>query len=115
MKEFLGIQKAKVNPNFTTGMKRENAKRNRTPCVLPYEDNSIRLSPSRQNPDGYINASPISVSRTRNYLNIFLGYLSLSFNEIIFHLDRLNSAIEHGSIALDKSRSQETVPPLFGK
>jgi len=44
----------------------------RSPDFLPYEDNAIKLSPSRQNPSGYINASPISVSenRRRNMFHI---------------------------------------------
>lgn len=34
----------------------------RCPEVLPYEDTAIRLHPSRPNPLGYVNASPLMVS-----------------------------------------------------
>lgn len=62
LREFQAIPKVKNNANFATALRRENAKRNRCPEVLPYEDNAIRLHPTRHNPLGYVNASPLLVS-----------------------------------------------------
>ena len=39
--------------------------------VLPYEDNRVRVTPSRDNPFGYINASHISVSRRQTAMAVF--------------------------------------------
>ncbi|OXA59565.1 Tyrosine-protein phosphatase non-receptor type 14 [Folsomia candida] len=43
LREFQAIPKTKNNPSFATALKRENSKRNRTPDILPYEDNSVKI------------------------------------------------------------------------
>uniref|UniRef100_T1JED7 protein-tyrosine-phosphatase n=1 Tax=Strigamia maritima TaxID=126957 RepID=T1JED7_STRMM len=61
-KEFEGILKKRVNADYSTALLAENAPRNRFKDVLPYEDNRVRLSPTKENNTGYINASHISVT-----------------------------------------------------
>jgi tyrosine-protein phosphatase non-receptor type 14/21 len=39
-----------------------NINRNRFKDVLPYDDNRVKLTPTKDNPQGYINASHIRVS-----------------------------------------------------
>lgn len=60
--EFDKIPKKKQNAEFTTALHPDNAAFNRFKDVLPYEDNRLRLTPSRNNKYGYINASHITVS-----------------------------------------------------
>lgn len=60
--EFDKIPKKKDNADFSTALLPENAIFNRFKDVLPYEDNRIRLTPSKGNKYGYINASHITVS-----------------------------------------------------
>lgn len=78
--EFDKITKVKANAEFSTAFVLENYSRNRyvnNLCcisillienfcrhkdILPYEENRVRLSPSKENRFGYINASHITVS-----------------------------------------------------
>ncbi|BES93408.1 tyrosine phosphatase, non-receptor type nt6 [Nesidiocoris tenuis] len=60
--EFEKIPKQRNNANFTVAMLPENTSRNRFSDVLPYEDNRVRLSPSKENRHGYINASHITAT-----------------------------------------------------
>ncbi|XP_065560769.1 tyrosine-protein phosphatase non-receptor type 21-like isoform X2 [Artemia franciscana] len=60
--EFELIPKRKPHADFATAAHSENAPRNRYTDILPYEENRIRLTPSRENRFGYINASHISGS-----------------------------------------------------
>lgn len=60
--EFDKIPKKKPNAEFTTALHPYNAQFNRFKDVLPYEDNRVRLTPTRDNKFGYINASHITVS-----------------------------------------------------
>ncbi|XP_054272047.1 tyrosine-protein phosphatase non-receptor type 14 [Macrosteles quadrilineatus] len=60
--EFEKIPKQKVNPDFSTALHPDNASRNRFKDVLPYEENRVRLSPSKENKTGYINASHITAT-----------------------------------------------------
>ncbi|XP_064212238.1 tyrosine-protein phosphatase non-receptor type 21 [Tribolium castaneum] len=69
--EFDKIPKKKQNADFTTACHRENAQFNRFKDVLPYEDNRLRLTPSKNNKFGYINASHITAtvgSKQRFYI-----------------------------------------------
>lgn len=59
--EFNNIDKKKQNSDFTTALHPDNAHFNRFKDVLPYEENRIRLTPTKNNKFGYINASQISV------------------------------------------------------
>lgn len=69
--EFDTIPKKKANADFTTALLPENAAFNRFKDVLPYEDNRLRLTPSKSNRLGYINASHITAtvgSKQRFYI-----------------------------------------------
>ncbi|KAF7284273.1 hypothetical protein GWI33_022264 [Rhynchophorus ferrugineus] len=69
--EFDTIPKKKQNAEFTTALLPENAAFNRFKDVLPYEDNRLRLTPTRNNRYGYINASHITAtvgSKQRFYI-----------------------------------------------
>ncbi|KAL3280129.1 hypothetical protein HHI36_017633 [Cryptolaemus montrouzieri] len=69
--EFDKIPKKKQNADFTTALLNENAAFNRFKDVLPYEDNRPRLTPSKDNKYGYINASHITAtvgSKQRFYI-----------------------------------------------
>ncbi|XP_023310890.1 tyrosine-protein phosphatase non-receptor type 14 isoform X2 [Anoplophora glabripennis] len=69
--EFDKIPKKKQNAEFTTALHPDNAAFNRFKDVLPYEDNRLRLTPSRNNKFGYINASHITAtvgSKQRFYI-----------------------------------------------
>lgn len=69
--EFDKIPKKKQNVDFTTALHPDNVKFNRFKDVLPYEDNRLRLTPTRENKFGYINASHITAtvgSKQRFYI-----------------------------------------------
>lgn len=59
--EFNNIEKKKQTADFTSALHQDNAVFNRFKDVLPYEENRIRLTPTKSNKFGYINASQISV------------------------------------------------------
>ncbi|XP_066904101.1 tyrosine-protein phosphatase non-receptor type 21 isoform X3 [Halyomorpha halys] len=60
--EFEKIHKQKSNCDFGTASLSENLARNRFNDVLPYEETRVRLSPSKENKYGYINASHITAT-----------------------------------------------------
>ncbi|XP_025414894.1 tyrosine-protein phosphatase non-receptor type 21 [Sipha flava] len=60
--EFDKITKVKPNAEFSSTFALENFSRNRHKDILPYEENRVRLSPSKENRFGYINASHITAS-----------------------------------------------------
>uniref|UniRef100_A0A0A9YFS3 protein-tyrosine-phosphatase n=2 Tax=Lygus hesperus TaxID=30085 RepID=A0A0A9YFS3_LYGHE len=60
--EYEKIPKQKNNGDFSIATLPENTSRNRFPDVLPYEDNRVRLAPSKENRHGYINASHITAT-----------------------------------------------------
>jgi len=60
--EFEQISKKRCNAEYTTSTMPENIARNRFKDVLPYEDNRVKLQPSKDNKTGYINASHVLVS-----------------------------------------------------
>ncbi|CAG9764235.1 unnamed protein product [Ceutorhynchus assimilis] len=69
--EFDRIPKKKENADYTTSLLPENTLFNRFKDVLPYEDNRIRLTPTKGNKFGYINASHITAtvgSKQRFYI-----------------------------------------------
>lgn len=67
--EFDKIPKKKQNAEFTTALLPDNAAFNRFKDVFPYEDNRLRLTPTKHNKYGYINASHITVSVLTKSLN----------------------------------------------
>ncbi|UYV83722.1 PTPN14 [Cordylochernes scorpioides] len=61
--EFEMVVRTKALADFTTALMPENIMRNRFKDVLPYEENRVKLTPTKENPYGYINASHIRISR----------------------------------------------------
>lgn len=75
--EFDKIPKKKQDADFATALLPDNTAFNRYKDVLPYEDNRLRLTPTKNNKYGYINASHITVSNvhiTNEFL--FTNFLS---------------------------------------
>jgi tyrosine-protein phosphatase non-receptor type 14/21 len=69
--EFDKFPKKKQTADFTTACHRDNMQFNRFKDVLPYEDNRLRLTPTKNNKYGYINASHITAtvgSKQRFYI-----------------------------------------------
>ncbi|GAB6026053.1 hypothetical protein CHUAL_012259 [Chamberlinius hualienensis] len=60
--EFEQIPKKRQDADYTTALLPENSVRNRFKDVLPYEDNRVKIAPSKDNKTGYINASHVSVT-----------------------------------------------------
>jgi tyrosine-protein phosphatase non-receptor type 14/21 len=74
--EFERIPKRKDNAKFECALHEENASRNLDPKYLPYDDNRVRITPSRDNRMGYVNASYVTVGdrerETKRFLLIFV-------------------------------------------
>lgn len=51
------------NAKYDCALAEENKSRNFDPNFLPYDNNRVRLTPTRDNRMGYVNASHITVSR----------------------------------------------------
>lgn len=62
VKEFESIPRARANASYTTATRPDNAPRNRYKDVVPYEENRVKITPTKDNKSGYINASHITVS-----------------------------------------------------
>lgn len=60
--EFEQIGKKASNMDCNVGKCPENKERNRFQDVLPYDETRVKLSSSKNNPSGYINASHIKVN-----------------------------------------------------
>ncbi|KAM4041508.1 tyrosine-protein phosphatase non-receptor type 14 [Anomaloglossus baeobatrachus] len=60
--EYDQIPKRKADGIFTTATLPENMERNRVLEDIPYEENRVELAPTKENPNGYINASHIKVT-----------------------------------------------------
>ncbi|EFX79334.1 hypothetical protein DAPPUDRAFT_304861 [Daphnia pulex] len=60
--EFELIPRRKAGADFSMAAHPDNASRNQYQDVLPYEENRVKLTPSRENRTGYINASHISAA-----------------------------------------------------
>ncbi|XP_063701714.1 tyrosine-protein phosphatase non-receptor type 21 [Culicoides brevitarsis] len=58
--EFEGIPKHRENARYDCALQPENKQKNVDPNFLPYDDNRVRLTPSRENRLGYVNASYIT-------------------------------------------------------
>lgn len=76
LQEFESLPRVKPNADFTTAQKSDNIPRNRYKDIVPYEENRVRITPSKENKSGYINASHITVSN--RLLSLFVLSLSLS-------------------------------------
>uniref|UniRef100_A0A336LGH1 CSON011620 protein n=1 Tax=Culicoides sonorensis TaxID=179676 RepID=A0A336LGH1_CULSO len=62
--EFEGIPKHRENARYDCALQQENKQKNLDPNFLPYDDNRVRLTPSRENRLGYVNASPTAATVT---------------------------------------------------
>lgn len=59
--EFEQVPKKRQKFDCSTALSDVNRDRNRFKDVIPYEDNRVKLKPTKENPTGYINASHIRV------------------------------------------------------
>ena len=59
--EFENVHKKRLKCECSAASQPVNKDRNRFRDVFPYDDNRIKLTPSKENPMGYINASSIRV------------------------------------------------------
>ncbi|XP_045598468.1 tyrosine-protein phosphatase non-receptor type 14 isoform X2 [Procambarus clarkii] len=62
LQEFELIPRMKPNADFTTATKPDNIPRNRYKDIVPYEENRVKITPTKDNKYGYINASHITAS-----------------------------------------------------
>ncbi|XP_042213495.1 tyrosine-protein phosphatase non-receptor type 14-like isoform X2 [Homarus americanus] len=62
LQEFELIPRIKSNADFTTATKPDNIPRNRYKDIVPYEENRVKITPTKDNKSGYINASHITAS-----------------------------------------------------
>lgn len=67
--EFNRMSRQRCLPDFSTANQKRNMDRNRFRTILPYEDNRVRLTPTATNPDGYINASHITLTTSKDQLH----------------------------------------------
>ncbi|XP_065214108.1 tyrosine-protein phosphatase non-receptor type 14-like isoform X1 [Planococcus citri] len=133
--EFEKIPRFKSNADFTTAHLPENNNRNRHKDILPYEENRVRLSPTKENKHGYINASNITASvgneqkfyiaaqsplpstvghfwqmiwETDVYLVVNLGDLNDSNTVPYYHSTLTDKPFESGEFQIWSQFSQET-------
>ncbi|XP_013390400.1 tyrosine-protein phosphatase non-receptor type 21-like [Lingula anatina] len=59
--EYEKLPKRKAKSDCSTALKEENTDRNRFKDVVPYEENRVKLKPTKENKTGYINASHIKL------------------------------------------------------
>lgn len=90
--EFEKIPKQKASADYSTALHPDNASRNRFSDVLPYEENRVRLAPSKENKTGYINASQITAtvgSQQRFYIASQSPLLAtvISFWQMVWEMD----------------------------
>ncbi|RXG69253.1 Tyrosine-protein phosphatase non-receptor type 14, partial [Armadillidium vulgare] len=62
VREYESIPRIKNNPDFTSALRSENVPRNRYKDIVPYEENRVKITPSKDNKAGYVNASHITAS-----------------------------------------------------
>lgn len=60
--EFERIPKRKENASYDCALHEENRLTNFDPNFLPYDDNRVRITPTRDNRLGYVNASHITAT-----------------------------------------------------
>lgn len=60
--EFERIPKRKDNAHYECALHDENRTKNFDPNFLPYDDNRVRITPTRDNRSGYVNASHITAT-----------------------------------------------------
>lgn len=62
--EFERIPKRKENAQYSCAIHEENRNKNSDRTLLPMDENRVKLTPTRENRMGYVNASHISVCRS---------------------------------------------------
>ncbi|CAG2101924.1 unnamed protein product [Medioppia subpectinata] len=69
IREFDLLPRMNPTAKFTTALTPDNIYRNRFRDILPYEDNRVKLTPTKDNKSGYINASHVvmHLGNTRNH------------------------------------------------
>ncbi|GFG28724.1 hypothetical protein Cfor_06005 [Coptotermes formosanus] len=107
--EFERIPKKRTNAEFGTALHPDNIVRNRYKDVLPYEENRVRLTPSKDNKFGYINASHITAtvgSHQRFYIaaqgplpNTVGSFWQMIWEADVYLVVMLTGAQEEGSTA----------------
>lgn len=60
--EFERIPKRKENAKYECALHEENKGRNSNPDYVPHDDNRVRVVPTKNNRQGYVNASYVTVS-----------------------------------------------------
>lgn len=60
--EFERIPKRKESARYDCALHEENRSKNLDPNFLPYDDNRVRITPTRDNRMGYVNASHITAT-----------------------------------------------------
>ncbi|XP_037927789.1 tyrosine-protein phosphatase non-receptor type 21 [Teleopsis dalmanni] len=60
--EFESIPKRREHAEYKCALLEENATKNSDPTFIPYDDNRVRLTPTRENRHGYVNASYVSAT-----------------------------------------------------
>lgn len=70
--EFEGVPKHRENARYDCALQQENKQKNIDQNFLPYDDNRVRVTPSRENRFGYVNASYITVSKVTSIYCPFL-------------------------------------------
>lgn len=65
--EFEQVPKRRLRYEIAIASQPANKDRNRFKDVLPYDDNRVKLTPTKDNPQGYINASHIRVGVSNSY------------------------------------------------
>lgn len=60
--EFERIPRRKENARFDCALHDENKSKNFDPNFLPYDDNRVKLTPTKDNKLGYVNASLLSAT-----------------------------------------------------
>ncbi len=64
--EFENVAKKRLKCECGAASQQYNKERNRFKDVLPYDDNRVKLTPTKDNPMGYVNASHIKVCKFDN-------------------------------------------------
>lgn len=117
--EFERIPKRKENAQYECALHEENQMRNVDPHFLPYDDNRVRITPSRDNRMGYLNASHITatvgnkqrfyiVAQSTKALNTFLQcvweadvYLIVQLSDDVDYVPPTNNkCLEYGQVCL---------------
>lgn len=96
--EFERIPKRRENARYDCALHDENRNKNYDSNYLPYDDNRVRVTPTRDNKMGYVNASHITVGRILN------DYFRITELILIIIPNRVRLEQNNGSILLHRVR-----------